>query len=97
MKKKTYIHRVELNITKKLFGLKPLNSSNFEASKSRLREFDNHEEAKRKLAEAKNQLEAFIYKVNDLTGNDEFNNHAKEDEIQDLKNHTEKVGFNKKE
>lgn len=50
-----------------------------------LRKIEEFEEARKKRSEAKNKLESFVYRAQELTGDDEFQAYATEEEIETLK------------
>lgn len=51
----------------------------------RLQKIEEFEELKRKRAEAKNRLEAFVYRSQELTGDEEFQSFATEEELDQLR------------
>ena len=53
-------------------------------SSKKLKKFDKLEESKKKLAEAKNRLEAFIYKTKEYLDDEEFKKFSSAEEKADL-------------
>lgn len=51
-----------------------------------IKKIEDFEEAKKKKSEAKNILESFVYKTQELSGDDDFQLFCTEDELQTLKN-----------
>lgn len=96
MVNKTFQYREELPFKFKIFGLKPLNSTAFKNSKLRIIEFEEFEEERRKLSEAKNFLEAYVYTVNELTSNDNFVSHTTSEDLENLKKMASDVIFLKR-
>jgi len=84
-KKKKHTHYITLNVNKTVAGAGPMTEEELEKSRALLSTFDHYEEAKKKTAEAKNRLEAFIYTTRDFLEEENFVVSATELEQEDLK------------
>ncbi|EPZ34544.1 actin-like ATPase domain-containing protein [Rozella allomycis CSF55] len=76
--------RIELNFTSE-FKMKFQEKEEIEKSKKVLEIYENEEEEKMKLSEARNSLESFVYKINDLFEEEEKLKFASDSEISQLK------------
>ena len=63
----------------------PMTEDQLEKSRDLLAKFDHNEEQKKKLAEAKNRLEAYLYSTRDLLDEELFAESGKEEEKEELK------------
>jgi hypoxia up-regulated 1 len=89
-KKKKHTHFITLKVDQKVLqGPGSMTEEELEKSRDLLSKFDHYEEQKKKTAEAKNRLEAFIYSTRDFLDEEDFVVSGKEEEIEQLKKHLE--------
>ena len=69
----------------------PMVEEEREISRDILSKFDHYEQQKRKTAEAKNRLEAFLYSTRDHLEEEDFTLSAQEEEKEQLKQLMEEV------
>lgn len=84
-KKKTVTHHIALKIKADIPWAGPMTEDELEKSRDLLTKFDHYEDQKKKLAEAKNKLEAFLYATRDYLEDESFSVSAREEEKENLK------------